>query len=77
LHLQLAQEFLDQVAMRSPSFFERLVVDLLVHMGYGGSRKDSAQAIGKAGDGGIDGLIRRIAWAWTRSTYRQSVGKAQ
>jgi restriction system protein len=42
----------------SPSFFERLVVDLLVAMGYGGSRADAGRAIGKSGDGGIDGIIK-------------------
>lgn len=42
----------------SPTFFERLVVDLLVKMGYGGSRKEAGQALGKSGDGGIDGIIK-------------------
>ncbi len=41
----------------SPAFFERLVVELLVKMGYGGSRKDAARAVGQSGDGGIDGII--------------------
>jgi len=40
-----------------PSFFERLVVELLVKMGYGGSQKDAARAVGQSGDGGIDGII--------------------
>jgi restriction system protein len=42
----------------SPSFFEKLVVELLVKMGYGGSRKDAGEAVGKAWDGGIDGIIK-------------------
>nr|WP_255409306.1 restriction endonuclease [Chlorogloea sp. CCALA 695] len=42
----------------SPSFFERLVVKLLVKMGYGGSIKDAGQAVGRRGDGGIDGIIK-------------------
>ena len=42
----------------SPSFFERLVVELLVKMGYGGSIKDAGKAIGKTGDEGIDGTIK-------------------
>jgi restriction system protein len=42
----------------SPSFFESLVVDLLINMGYGGSKKDAGEAIGRSGDGGIDGLIK-------------------
>jgi restriction system protein len=49
---------LSQTKLVSPSFFERLVVQLLVKMGYGGSFKDAAQAIGKTGDGGIDGIIK-------------------
>lgn len=58
LERQLAQDFLDKVATCTPAFFERLVVDLLVAMGYGGSRKDAGQAIGKSGDEGIDGIIK-------------------
>jgi len=54
----LAQEILDKVKAASPSFFERLVVDLLVKMGYGGSRKDAGEAIGRSGDGGVDGIIK-------------------
>jgi restriction system protein len=49
---------LDRVKACSPSFFERLVVDLLVAMGYGGSRQDAGQAIGRTGDAGIDGIIK-------------------
>jgi restriction system protein len=41
----------------SPRFFEELVIDLLVRMGYGGSRAEAARAIGRSGDGGIDGVI--------------------
>jgi restriction system protein len=55
---QLAQELLQTVKSCSPSFFERLVVDLLVRMGYGGTRRDAGQAIGRSGDGGIDGIIK-------------------
>ena len=53
----LAQELLTVVKQASPQFFERLVVELLVTMGYGGSRKDAGKAIGQSGDGGIDGII--------------------
>jgi restriction system protein len=53
----LAQDLLEQVRRVSPRFFERLVVDLLVAMGYGGSRRDAGQAIGRSGDGGVDGII--------------------
>lgn len=54
----LAQELLDKIIRLSPSFFERLVVELLVKMGYGGSMKDAGRAIGKSGDEGIDGTIK-------------------
>jgi len=54
---ELASELLEQIMQSSPSFFERLVVDLLVKMGYGGTRKDAGQAVGKSGDEGIDGII--------------------
>ncbi len=55
---ELASELLEKVKKSSPQFFERLVILLLVGMGYGGSLKDAGQAIGKTGDGGIDGVIR-------------------
>jgi restriction system protein len=54
----LADELLERVKGCSPEFFERLVVQLLVAMGYGGSLADAGQAVGKAGDGGIDGIIK-------------------
>lgn len=54
----LADDLLEQVKTCSPQFFERLVVDLLVAMGYGGSLADAGQAIGRTGDGGIDGTIK-------------------
>jgi restriction system protein len=54
----LSQELLSKVIDLSPSFFERLVVELLVKMGYGGSIKDAGKAIGKTGDEGIDGTIK-------------------
>ena len=41
-----------------PTFFEQLVVDLIIAMGYGGSRKDAGEAVGRSGDGGIDGIIK-------------------
>lgn len=53
LKIELLQRVLDQ----SPVFFERLIVDLLVAMGYGGSHEDAARQLGKSGDGGIDGVI--------------------
>jgi len=55
---ELADELLARLKKLSPSFFERVVVELLVKMGYGGSRADAGKAIGKTGDGGIDGIIK-------------------
>ena len=57
LRHELAQELLERVRTCSPRFFETLVVDLVVAMGYGGSRQD-AEAVGRSGDGGIDGTIK-------------------
>ncbi|MEK7092271.1 MAG: restriction endonuclease, partial [Patescibacteria group bacterium] len=54
----LAQEIIDSVKKASPRFFEQLVVELLLKMGYGGSLKDAGKAIGQSGDGGIDGIIK-------------------
>jgi restriction system protein len=50
-------DLLGRLKSAPPDFFERLVVDLLVKMGYGGSRKEAGRAIGKSGDEGIDGVI--------------------
>lgn len=58
LRNELASELLDQLKEMSPQAFERLVVELLVKMGYGGSLKDAGKAIGQSGDGGIDGIIK-------------------
>lgn len=55
---EVADEILAQIKSCSPEFFEKLVVELLVIMGYGGSRKDAGEAIGKTGDEGIDGIIK-------------------
>jgi restriction system protein len=54
----LSEEMLLKVKECSPTFFERVVVDLLVSMGYGGSRKEAGEVLGKSGDGGIDGIIK-------------------
>jgi restriction system protein len=58
LRADLQAELIAQVKSTSPPFFERLVVDLLLAMGYGGTRQDAGRAIGKSGDGGIDGIIK-------------------
>lgn len=58
LRKSLARELLNKVIEQPPSFFEKLVVDLLVKMGYGGSLKDAGKAVGRSGDEGIDGTIK-------------------
>ena len=54
----LSDELLSEVMNQSPAFFEKLVVDLLVSMGYGGSKVENGQVLGKTGDEGIDGIIK-------------------
>jgi restriction system protein len=57
LRTNLAQEMLTRVKQVSPQFFEQLVIDLLLAMGYGGSRRDAGRVVGQSGDDGIDGVI--------------------
>jgi len=83
LERQLADELLNQVKLNSPGFFERLVVELLVKMGYGGSFEDAGRAIGRSGDEGIDGVINEDrlgldviyiqAKRWERSVGRPEI----
>lgn len=54
----LEGEILEQIMSCSPHFFEKLVIDVLLSMGYGGSLKDAGEALGRTGDGGIDGIIK-------------------
>jgi len=53
----LASDILDRVKESSPAFFEQLIVDLLLAMGYGGTSEDAGRALGQSGDNGIDGVI--------------------
>lgn len=55
---ELSSDLLETVKSCTPLFFEHLVIDLVVKMGYGGSRREAGKAIGKSGDGGIDGIIK-------------------
>lgn len=55
---QVESELLTQIKSAPPDFLERLIVDLVVRMGYGGSRKDAGEALGRSGDEGIDGIIK-------------------
>jgi restriction system protein len=57
LRTAVEAELIDTIKSVSPTFFEELVIDLLVRMGYGGNRTEAARAIGRTGDGGIDGVI--------------------
>jgi restriction system protein len=58
LRESVASQIVDHLKACSASFFEKVVVEVLVKMGYGGSRKDAGEAIGKSGDEGIDGIIK-------------------
>lgn len=58
IRISLGQDVLSRILSCTPAFFERLVIELLVKMGYGGSRQDAGERIGKSGDGGIDGIIK-------------------
>jgi restriction system protein len=58
LRSDLSDELLSNIMSCSAAFFEKLVVDLLVAMGYGGSIDDAGQTVGKSGDEGIDGIIK-------------------
>ena len=55
---ELKADLLDQIFNCSPFFFEKLVVDLLLNLGYGGSRKEAGEAFATTGDEGIDGVIK-------------------
>jgi restriction system protein len=57
LHAALKAELLQRILDNTPTFFERVIVDLLVGMGYGGSHENAALRLGKSGDGGVDGVI--------------------
>jgi len=61
LNSELAREIIQRVHSFSPAFFERRIIDLLVKMGYGGGRVETGQALGRVGDGGVDGVINQDA----------------
>lgn len=58
LNESISEEIINKVKECSPAFFEKLVIDLFIKMGYGGTIKDAGQVLGKSGDGGIDGIIK-------------------
>ena len=81
----LADELLAQVRSASPAFFEQLVVDLMIAMGYGGSRKEAGRATQATGDDGIDGIIKEDklgldviylqAKRWANTVHRPEIDK--
>lgn len=81
----LADELLAQVRAVTPSFFEQLVVDLMIAMGYGGSRKEAGKATQATNDNGIDGIIKEDklgldviylqAKRWTNTVHRPEIDK--
>jgi len=85
LRQELTIELLDKIMSCPPNFFEKLVVDLLVEMGYGGSREEAGKAVGKSGDEGIDGIIKEDklgldivyiqAKRWSNSVGRPEIQK--
>jgi restriction system protein len=85
LRESLGREILEKLLKSSPSFFENTVVELVVAMGYGGTRKDAGQAIGQSGDEGIDGIIKEDrlgldtiylqAKRWTQTVGRPEIQK--
>jgi restriction system protein len=61
VEISLGQDLLDRIRSAPPAFFERLIVNLLLGMGYGGSAADAGRAIGRSGDDGVDGVIDQDA----------------
>jgi restriction system protein len=57
----LAQDLLDRIRSSSPDFFERLIVNLLLSMGFGGSSAETGRALGRSGDDGVDGVVDQDA----------------
>jgi restriction system protein len=61
IEISLAQELLDRIQAAPPDFFERLIISLLLSMGFGGSAADAGRALGRSGDDGVDGVIDQAA----------------
>lgn len=61
IEIELAQEILERILASPPDFFERLIVFLLISMGYGGSTQEAGRALGRSGDNGVDGVIDQDA----------------
>lgn len=61
IEIELAEEILDRILASPPDFFERLIIILLISMGYGGTTQEAGKALGKSGDNGVDGVIDQDA----------------
>ena len=83
INSSLAAELLERVKAVTPQFFERLVVDLLLKMGYGGARTDAGEVLGRSGDEGIDGIISEdrlgldIVYLQAKKWEKGSVGRPE
>ncbi len=71
----LVGEILSKIKGNSPQFFEKLVIDLMIALGYGGSRESAGKSIAKSGDEGIDGIIIEDRLGWILFIYRRNDGK--
>ena len=72
----LSLELLERIRNAPPTFFEELIVKLLLEMGYGGSREEAGRAIGKSGDDGIDGVIDQDRWALIELSASKSMARS-
>jgi restriction system protein len=82
LRSALAVSLLEKIMTGTPKFFEQVVVDLLIAMGYGGSRQDAGRAVGQTGDEGIDGIIKEdrlgLDFVYIQAKrWEQTVGRPQ
>ena len=72
----LAQDLLERVRRAPPDFFERLIVNLLLSMGFGGSVADAGRALGRSGDDGVDGVIAKTRSALIASMFKRSATRS-
>ena len=84
LHAALRADLLQRILQNSPGFFEQVIVELLVAMGYGGSHRNAATQLGRSGDGGVDGVINedrlgldRVYVQAKRYTPGNSIGRPE
>ncbi len=70
VEIALGQDLLDRIRSAPPAFFERLIVNLLLGMGYGGSAADAGRTIGRSDDDGVDGVIDQDALGLDRVTIQ-------